>query len=422
MSTRYVRLIAGVTLLAVAAAALTLWWNAPVDSQLAIESGSVIATPELMARGAYLAQAGNCASCHTARGGAAYAGGSGIATPFGVVYSSNLTPDPGTGLGLWSAEDFWRALHLGRSRDGHMLYPAFPYTSYTMVTREDSDALFAYLRGLKAVERPNTPHTIAFPYSSQAALAIWRALYFREGVFVPESGKTPEWNRGAYLVRGLGHCGECHSARNAFGATQDPLNLQGGLIPIQRAYAPSLSSPMEAGVTAQDVEKSVQLLKTGVALDRSATGPMAEVVYRSTQHLTDYDVRAMVHYLKELPRQQTTMHSAASVPASDILVGEKIYALRCAGCHGEHGEGAVDAYAPLSGNRAVNLFSAANLIQVVLRGGYPPATQGNPRPFGMPPFRQTLSDAEVAAVLTYIRQAWGNSAPAVSVLDVIQHQ
>ena len=171
----------------------------------------------LVARGAYLALAGNCMACHTTRGGEQYAGGLGVATPFGTVYSSNLTPDKNTGIGTWSSAHFWRAMHNGRSKSGRLLYPAFPYTSYTQVTRSDSDAIYAYLRSLPAVSQTNQPHAIRTPFQSQAALAVWRALYFSPGVFEPDSNRDAEWNRGAYLVQGLGHCSACHSPRDALG-------------------------------------------------------------------------------------------------------------------------------------------------------------------------------------------------------------
>ena len=423
MPLRLIRFALALLLAMLAAAVLGLWWierDASLPAAAATEP--FIATPQQVELGAYLARAGNCATCHTTRGGAPYAGGVGIATPFGTVFSSNLTPDEATGLGLWSAADFWRALHHGRSRDGHRLYPAFPYTSYTLVSRSDSDALFAYLRSLTSVSRPNQPHTLSFLYRSQAALAVWRALFFKPGALESGFNKSAEWNRGAYLVRGLGHCAECHAERNMLGATKAPLELRGGLIPLQKWYAPSLTMSHEAGVAPGDAEQTLALLKTGVAAGRSAMGPMAEVVYRSTQYLSDADLRAMVVYLKDLPpKDPETVHSDVDKP-HQFSDGEKVYSRHCAECHGEQGQGAQGAYAPLAGNRAVLLTNPANLVQAILNGGYPPATQGNPRPYGMPPFRQTLNDAEIAAVLTYIRLAWGNAAQPVTVLDVLQHQ
>jgi mono/diheme cytochrome c family protein len=379
-------------------------------------------------RGAYLALAGNCAGCHTARGGEPYAGGRGIDTPFGIVYAGNLTPDPGTGLGDWSADDFWRAMHVGRSRDGRLLYPAFPYTEYTRVSREDSDAIFAWLRTLAPVGRPNREHALRFPYGLQATLAGWRALFFRPGAYEPDPGRDAQWNRGAYLVQGLGHCAACHASRNAFGATTDPRGLGGGMIPMQGWYAPSLASSAEAGVAQWPESRIVELLAHGITEGASALGPMAEVVMRSTQHLSGEDLAAIAAYLKSLPDLAVVptpagaLPSAAAPSAERMAGGGSIYRNRCADCHGEQGEGRPGRFPALAGNRAVTMAVPSNVIRVVLAGGYPPGTAGNPRPFGMPPFATMLTDAEVADVVTYIRNAWGNVARPVDTREAGQHR
>jgi len=391
--------------------ALNVQDEADIDGTAAGPAGS-----ELIAHGAYLARAGNCMACHTARGGEPYAGGRAIETPFGAVYTSNLTPDEQSGIGSWTAAHFWRAMHNGRSKDGRLLYPAFPYTSYTQVTREDSDALFAYLRSQPAVFSPNHPHTLQFPFDSQAALAVWRALYFKPGVHQPEPTRSADWNRGAYLVQGLGHCSACHSARNALGATTAGLDLAGGLIPMQNWYAPSLTSPHEAGVADWERSDIVSLLRDGVSKRGSVSGPMAGVVLGSTQYLTPGDLGAMAQYLKALP--PTTAAAPPVTQASGSLAGAKLYEQHCASCHGIKGEGVANAYPALAGNRAVTMAQTANLVQIVLRGGYAPATLGNPRPFGMPPFVLVLSDPEIAAVLTYLRQSWGHQAAGVTTLEV----
>jgi mono/diheme cytochrome c family protein len=381
-------------------------------------------------RGRYLALAGNCAGCHTARGGAEYAGGMGIETPFGTVFTSNLTPDTWAGIGDWSAAQFWRAMHNGRSRDGRLLYPAFPYTSFTRVTREDSDAIFAYLRTVPPSMAPNRPHRLRFPYETQLALAVWRALFFTPGGFVPVASRSPEWNRGAYLVNGLGHCIACHGTRNSLGATEDRLGLAGGLIPIENWYAPSLYSAREAGVADWATEDVVALLKSGRSARGSVMGPMADVVFRSTQHLDDDDLRAMAVYLKALPEAGPAVASAAAAAAGSggapprrdprtMERGEKIFDQRCAYCHGDHGQGAAGAYPPLAGNRAVLMTSGVNLIQIVRHGGFLPSTAGNPRPYGMPPFGQVLDDDDIAAVLTFVRASWGNDAPSISQRDMM---
>lgn len=374
-----------------------------------------------VARGQYLTRAGNCMACHTDRGGAPWAGGRAIATPFGTVYASNLTPDAATGLGAWTADDFWRALHHGRSRDGRMLYPAFPYPNYTRVSRADSDAMFAFLRTVPTVQRANTPHALDWPVSTQAALGVWRALYFRPGVQREEPARGAAWNRGAYLVQGLGHCSACHSARNALGAS-DILDLSGGMIPMQAWYAPSLAADQEAGVAHWALQDVVRLLRTGVSGQASTLGPMGEVVRDSTQHLDEADLQAMATYLQALPAQASPASSRLPVPARVAERGGKLYADLCVQCHGERGQGVPGAYPPLAGNRAVTLPVTANLVQVVMHGGFAPATEGNPRPFGMPPFALRLNDAEVAAVLSYIRSAWGNQAGLVSELDVAQQR
>lgn len=377
-------------------------------------------------RGAYLARAGNCMTCHTARGGAPYAGGRGIETPFGIVYAGNLTPDAATGIGNWSAAQFRRALHEGRSRDGRLLYPAFPYTHTTLVTAADADALFAYLRSLPPVKQANRPHELRWPYSTQTALAAWRTLYFRPTTHQDEPAQTAEWNRGAYLVRGLAHCSACHGTRNALGAQRDVLDLSGGLIPMQNWYAPSLADPAEAGVAGWPLEDVVKLLATGHSPRASTLGPMAEVVLHSTQHLSPADLRAMAVFLQALPATPATANATdASTPAAPSTqrdLGARLYERHCADCHGAKGEGVAGAWPALAGNRAVTLSVTTNLVQVVLHGAFAPATAGHPRPHGMPPFAMELKDAEVAALLTYIRSAWGHRAAAVSELEVTQQR
>jgi mono/diheme cytochrome c family protein len=410
----------GLVLLLAAALVLVVWLNVRGEAPLSDAPPSAPTDAASIERGRQLATVGNCQTCHTARGGAPYAGGRGIATPFGTVYAGNLTPDPTHGLGQWNSDAFWRALHHGRSRDGRLLYPAFPYNNTTQVSREDSDALYAYLRSLPAVAQPNRPHALDWPYSTQAALAVWRALYFRPGGFVPQPQQSAEWNRGAYLVQGLAHCSACHAPRNALGASSNMLDLAGGLIPLQNWYAPSLNAPQEAGLQDWPLDHIVALFRDGRAPGAQVTGPMAEVVQHSTQHWADADLRAMASYLKALPRVDLpTATSPAKPPSRTLDLGARIYGTHCAACHGERGEGVANAYPSLAGNRSVLMASPANLVQTVLNGGFSPATAGHPRPFGMPPYLLTLSDADIAAVLTHVRSSWGNQAGAVSELDVL---
>ena len=411
--------------------ALVWFLNTRDEPELTLSITATATDSATTQRGAYLAKVGNCMACHTARGGASYAGGRGIVTPFGTVYTSNLTPDNATGIGTWSPAYFWRALHNGRSKDGRLLYPAFPYANYTQVTREDSDALFAHLKSLTPVAQDNHAHALRFPYQSQAALAVWRALYFKPGNYQTDATRSAPWNRGAYLVNGLGHCSACHAARNALGAT-DGLNLAGGLIPGQNWYAPSLTNPHEAGVADWSVQEIVQLLQNGISPRASVSGPMTEVVRGSTQYLSSQDLSAVAHFLKSLPDAAplsstkssvtssaiTEMATSTSAPTGVAVRGAELYEQHCAQCHGDNGTGVPNAYPALAGNRAVLMSQTSNLVQIVLNGGFAPATLGNPRPFGMPPFVLKLDDTDIAAVLTHVRGSWGNRASAVSPLDV----
>jgi mono/diheme cytochrome c family protein len=408
-------------LIAVVVGVLVLLLN--IRGEAPVQQGRAVGAPRpdaaLVARGAYLAKVGDCAACHTARGGFDMAGGKAVPTPFGTMYAPNLTPERETGLGNWSSDEFWRAMHHGRSKDGRLLYPAFPYPNYTYVSRPDSDALYAYFLSLPPVKQANRPHDLRFPYKLQASLAVWRALYFKPALHEDDPRRSSDWNRGHYLVRGLGHCVACHASRNELGAISNDLELGGGLIPMQNWYAPSLASDREAGVQQWPRDEVVKLLQTGVASRGAVLGPMAEVVYRSTQYLIADDLRAIAVYLQALPRQEAAPDEVESAPQAVMQVGRRIYGDRCASCHGEQGEGVAGIYPALAGNRAVTLHAAYNVVKVISHGGFQPTTAGNPRPFGMPPFSQDLNGEEIAAVSTYIRQSWGNHAPAVRPLDVL---
>ena len=392
------------------------------DSVAPVEPESAARTAQLVARGEYIARAGDCRACHTARGGHAYAGGRGIATPFGTLFTSNITPDKRTGIGEWTPGHFWRALHNGRSRDGRLLYPAFPYPNYTRITREDSDALFAYLQSVPPVEQPNTPHALGFPYNTQVSLAVWRALYFRPARHEVDAARSAEWNRGAYLVQSLGHCNACHASRNALGATSGTLDLSGGLILMQNWYAPALTVPGEGGVADWDAQEIVTFLKTGVTPNAWVKGPMAEVVRDSTQYMTDADLHAMASYLKSPPRADEGERQTQVPDPAFLARGAKLYNDHCAKCHGDAGEGVPLIYPKLAGSRAVAMDPPANLVRMVLGGGFSPSTPGNPRPYGMPPFATVLSDDDISAVVTHIRTAWGNEGAMVSARDVYRYR
>lgn len=374
-------------------------------------------------RGAYLARVGDCMACHTARGGQPYAGGRGIATPFGEVVSPNITPDTQTGIGAWSADDFWRAMHNGRGRDGRFLYPVFPYPSYTKVSREDSDAIYAWLRTVPAVQQQSREHALRFPYNQRWLLAGWRALYFRPGLYEPVADKPAQWNRGAYLVQGLGHCAACHTSRNALGATSAGGDLAGGLIPITNWYAPALTPDAATGLGDWQVADLAALLKTGVSERGAVYGPMAEVVQQSLQYLSNDDVEAMAVYLKSLPQHGIAPVAQAMTKDTERMLeqGGRLYEKHCAECHGADGAGKPPAYPRLAGNNGI-VSSAVNPIRMVLNGGFPPSTAGNPRPYGMPPYGPIMNDDEVAAVVTYIRASWGNMGVPVRPGEVSRYR
>jgi mono/diheme cytochrome c family protein len=372
----------------------------------------------LIDKGAYLARAGDCIACHTKPEGELFAGGRPMLTPFGTLYTSNITPDSETGIGTWSADQFYAMMHTGRFPDGGLLYPAMPFGSYTKVTRADSDAIFAFLRSIPAVKQPNRPHDLRFPYNNRSLILGWRTLYFNEGEYKPDPKQSDEWNRGAYLVEGLGHCAMCHTAINALGGSSDSEAFQGGLIPMQNWYAPSLTSNKEAGLGDWNLQEITDYLKTGISARGAVYGPMAEVVYNSLQYMTDADIRAMAVYLKSLGQGSPPGAARATVTSSEgsllLTLGKTIYDRECASCHGAQGLGKPPHYPPLAGNQSIQMSSAVNPIRMVLNGGFPPGTAGNPQPYGMPPFAQSLSDDEVAAVVTYIRTAWGNRGAAIS--------
>jgi mono/diheme cytochrome c family protein len=374
-----------------------------------------------IAQGQYLARAGDCIACHSNPGDKPFGGGRAMVTPFGTLYSPNISPDRETGIGAWTADEFYTMMHTGHTRSGEILYPAMPYAAYTKVTRADSNAIFAYLKSVPPVHQPNRDQDLRFPYNNRHLLLGWRTLYFKEGEYKPDPKQSAEWNRGAYLVEGLGHCSMCHTAINALGGSSESQAFQGGLIPMQEWYAPSLTSNREAGLGDWSIKDICDLLQAGVSNRGAVYGPMAEVVFNSLQYLSDADIRAMAIYLKNLPASGGANEPTVTQTEEKnrlYPLGSKIYAAQCAMCHGGGGEGKGWDFPPLAGNQSIQMTSSVNPIRMVLNGGYPPGTARNPRPYGMPPFAQSLSDEEVAAVVTFIRTAWNNHGTAITAKDV----
>lgn len=410
---RIVAVLAVLVLLAIAA----LWWLKPRALPRNPQAPTTNATTQVIDKGEYLSRAGDCVACHSDPGGKEFAGGRPMPTPFGALYAPNITPDEETGIGTWTADEFYRMMHTGVSRDGTLLYPAMPFASYTKVTRVDSDAIYAYLMSVAPVRQKNRPHELKFPFNNRDLLIGWRTLYFQEGEYKPDPTQSAQWNRGAYFVQGLGHCAMCHTAINALGGSSESKAFEGGMIPNQNWYAPSLTSNREAGLGNWEIKHIADLLQVGVSPRGTVYGPMAEVVYNSLQYLSDEDAEAMAVYLKALPQRDSEApptSQARLVQPSVMELGRKVYGKQCAVCHGDEGKGQPPSYPPLAGNQSITMASPVNSIRMVLNGGYPPGTRKNLRPHGMPPFSHILKDEEVAAVVTYIRVSWNNSGTPVT--------
>lgn len=357
----------------------------------------------VVARGAYLAQAGDCISCHTAKDGQPFAGGYRLDTPFGYLLAPNITPDKETGIGNWTADEFYRAMHEGVNKRGQDMYPAMPYTFYTRITRADSDAIFAYLQSLKPVRNAVEINHLHFPFNQRWSMAVWRELYFNEGTFKPDAAQSAQWNRGAYLVEGLGHCSACHSPRNALGGIEQNRAYTGAT--IDGWFALNLTSNLHTGLGAWSEQEIATYLKTGVAPGKTtAFGPMAEVVQNSLSHLSDADLAAMATYLKSIP-PNSSLRAGAAVPEASRQRGASLYLDHCAGCHQAKGRGIPGVFPPLAGNGAVIAPDPANILKVIL-AGLPP--RGNFIP--MPAFASQLNDQQIADIANYVRTSWGNTA------------
>jgi mono/diheme cytochrome c family protein len=370
------------------------------------------AQPAQVARGQYLAQAGDCVSCHTAKNGAPFAGGYRLDTPFGYMLAPNITPDAATGIGKWSADDFYRSMHDGVNQRGEYLYPAMPYDFYTKVTREDSDAIYAYLRTLKPVRNAVDVNHLRFPFNQRLSMAVWRELYFTARTYRADAAKSPAWNRGAYLVEGLGHCSACHSPHNQLGGIEQDKEFTGA--GIDGWFALNLTSDIATGLGTWTAAEIATYLKTGTYGGKTTVlGPMAEVVRNSTSHLTDADLAAMAEYLKSVPAD-STLRAGRQILYPERQRGASVYLSYCSGCHQGDGKGVPGKFPPLAGNPVVTAQDPGNVFRAIL-GGIPQRSGYG----AMPGFAAQLSNQQIADLVNYLRASWGNNAPAnASVADI----
>jgi mono/diheme cytochrome c family protein len=382
----------------------------------------------LVERGRYVALAANCASCHTRPGGAPYAGGVAFEAPVGTIYSSNITSSLDHGIGKWTAKDLRRALHEGVAAEGYRLFPAFPYTSFTQMTDEDVDALYAYLGTVKADEY--RPPDNDFVFKQRWAMAIWNALFFEPARYQPDPKQTPEWNRGAYLVGALGHCGACHTPRNRFLAEQSAKAYHGGTLreyvtadKVRDWAAVNLTSSAD-GLKTWSVDDLTKYLHTGFSLRGGAWGPMNEVVRNSTSKLTLEDARAMATYIKSLPAKSSPEGEQVQPPvtAEQAALGQSIYEDRCEKCHSASGRGGMFSGPPLAGSAIVQSADPASLINAVLYGATPAEGMKLGAWETMKPYADVLSDTDIANVANYVRGSWGNAAPPVDAVRVAKQR
>ena len=371
-------------------------------------------SPQIIAKGKALTEAGDCASCHTADPSKPFAGGKRIDTPFGAVYSANLTPDLNTGIGRWTDEAFLRAMRYGERPDGAAEYPAFPYPHFTKVTRDDVLAIRAYLHTLEPVNNTPPPSALYWPLNYRVLMRLWNVAFFRPGVFEPDQNKSSEWNRGGYLVEGLGHCGACHTPKSFLGAERENARYTGSR--IDGWFAPRLDGAERGGLKSWSADDIAEYLGSGRNAHSHAGGPMAQVVLNSTSHLSDADARAIAVYLKDIAAGSP--EAAVSPPSpTQMANGEKLYKGSCIACHELDGSGAPRIYPPLPGNANLQSSDPLSTIRIVLDGAETLTTTRAPNTGSMPGYAK-MSDQDVADVVTYIRNAWGNAAPAVTAAEV----
>jgi mono/diheme cytochrome c family protein len=400
-------------------------------------------TADLIEQGRYLATAGDCVSCHTRPGGQPFSGGLPITTPFGVIYSANITPDARAGIGAWSEQQFARALREGIAADGSHLYPAFPYTAYTKVTDQDVHAIYAYLESLAPVRYTPPENEMRFPFGMRSLLTAWNMLFFQPGRYSRDASRSAEWNRGAYLIQGLGHCGACHTPRNSLGAERsteawtgsvylDEIAdevVDGKVTPMDertvRPWSTANLTPARSGLGAWSLEDIAAYLKTGHNARAAAFGPMGKVIRNGTSHLSDADIRSIAVYLKSLPA--AVQAAPERLDAAKVRAGAIVYTTRCGDCHLPSGLGMPHTgnadpsktAPPLAGNAALQAPDPATLINVILYGAHEDSSGEGAWP-KMSGFELSvgLDDEQIAALCTYLRGSWGNEAGPVDAAAV----
>ena len=394
-----------------ASTAVPAWLVAPAASAASAVASvqRPAATAPLVDRGRYLAAAGDCQGCHTTEGGAPYAGGRALETPFGTVLSANLTPDA-TGLKSWNADQFYRAMHEGISANGEHLYPAFPYNYFAKMPRADTDALFAYLQSLPPVANKPDRNRLPFPFNIRALMSVWNLLYLDKSTFAPDNAKDEQWNRGAYLVEGPGHCAACHTPKTVLGGPKTGHDFHGGS--FGSWFAPDLTPNARTGLGGWTRDEVVAFLKTGRNAHASAGGEMGLVVQDSTSLLADDDLQAIAAYLAD--RAPSPAVQMSPPDTAQLKTGEAIFVDTCSGCHLGRGQGQSLAFPPLARSASVQQADPTTTLHLILAGVQAAPTRAEPTPFTMPAFAWKLDDAQVAAVATYVRNSWGNAAPAVT--------
>jgi mono/diheme cytochrome c family protein len=365
-------------------------------------------------RGQYLVAVGDCMSCHLREGGEALAGGLPLNTPFGTIYTSNITSDQETGIGAWTPEQFHHAMHDGIGVHGENLYPAFPYPQFARVTREDTDAILAWLKATPAVHYTPPANKLPFPFNIRFIVKGWNLLFLKSDEFKPDAAQSTEWNRGAYLVSGLGHCTACHTPKNMFGADKSGEPFHGGT--LDNWVAPDLTANARTGLGEWSADDIAEFLREGRNAHAGAAGSMGEVITYSTSLINDADRHAIAVYLKGLPA--SPMATPPTADAGAMRRGAEIYTDACASCHLENGVGQSRLFPPLGHDAMLQQADVTGLAHLILAGSRVGTAPNSPSPLTMPSFAWKLSDGEIADVSTYLRNSWGNQASPVSAAQI----